>query len=257
MTIKLKGGAEFLHIPKTGGSWVEEFLKENDLILEYFGHPHADYDRNLINKITTGRECLEEAARLAKNKLLGKKRTPVNEANSPVFRFCFVRHPLSWYESWWKYMQGREWNDWGTQNSKDDWHPNSVLNGLGSSDFNEFVSNVVNVRPGYVTELLYAYTKSGISYIGKTESLREDLGVVLDFLGLRYDRDSLSKSPKINTSKVEHSEIQWDPDLKKMVKKLELPSLIHFDYLSDEEKIEMGVDIGVLPNKALHCSLNK
>ena len=24
-------------------------------------------------------------------------------------KFCFLRHPLSWYESWWRYMSGRGW----------------------------------------------------------------------------------------------------------------------------------------------------
>lgn len=144
MAIKLKNGAEFLHIPKTGGTWVTEILEQLDLIDRHIGgHKHVDYDRLLYftKNIRSGREYLKEAMVRASRKLRRgflKGRNEETVTHNPI-RFCFVRHPLTWYESWWKYMSGRGWNDWGTENSAGDWHPNSILNGLGSDDFNEFV----------------------------------------------------------------------------------------------------------------------
>ncbi len=254
MAIRLINGAEFLHIPKTGGTWVKAVLKGNDLVSEYLGHKHDDYDRNLLRSTLTGQQHLKEATRLAREKIAKRFGYSSRSDSDNVFRFCFVRHPLSWYESWWKYMNRMRWNNWGTQNSQGDWHPNSILNELGSNDFNEFVQNVVKERPGYVSELLFAYTKPGISFIGKTENIREDLADVLDILDLQYDRSMIEKSAKKNVSKTDQTEIQWDSDLRAMVMRLELPALIHFDYLTEEEKSDLGIDMTIMPNKALHRS---
>ncbi len=245
MTIQLINKAEFLHIPKTGGSWVKSVLKENNLILKEFGHEHADYDRNLLKGGLSRREHLEEVISSTKKNLQLKMRP--SPLNKQIFRFCFVRNPISWYESWWKYMNERNWNNWGECNSKHNWHPNSILNGLGSTDFNQFVTNVIKKRPGYVTELLFSYTKSGISFIGKTENIRNDLMTILDIINLPYDIESITKSPKVNKSQTDKNDtvIHWDPKLKEIVKRLELPSLLHFNYLSEQEKNDLGINIDI------------
>jgi hypothetical protein len=226
-------------------------LEANNLILEYYGHKHADYDRNLVGPMS-GKEHLREAARLARKKLAKHFGYPMKDDNKPVFRFCFVRHPLSWYESFWKFTKGLNWdNDAGTKNSRDNWHPNSILNGLGSDDFNEFVRNVVKERPGYVSELYFAFTKPGISFIGKNENLRKDFAYVLDHLGLKYDQTTIESSERQRVSKTPQSEVQWDPKLRETVMRLEVPALLHFDYLSVEEKNALGIQFDIAPNKAL------
>ena len=58
----------------------------------------------------------------------------------------------------------------------------------------------------------------------------------------------------MNVSKTDDQEIQWDPELKKTVMRLELPALLSFDYLSEEEKAELGIEMMIMPNKALHRS---
>ena len=249
MAVVLRCGSELLHIPKTGGSWVTSVLEANDLISQHRGHKHADFDRNLLSSAFSARQHLSEVLRLTKEKFLyASKNAPISEA---PFRFCFVRHPLSWYESWWKYMKGRNWNDWGTQNSADNWHPNSILNGLGSDDFNEFVWNIVRVRPGYVSELYASYTKPGIGFIGKTETLRDDLCYVLDLLGHSYSKDSILSAKRENVSKTKPSEIRWDPDLRLLVMRLELSALVNFDYLTESERNILGVEHALPPHKSL------
>ena len=253
MAIRLINGAEFLHIPKTGGSWVEWVLKKNGLIEEYLGQKHATYDLNLFHdRLGTGRELLRTAAGMALKKLTDKLAgRAIRPDTPPVFRFCFVRHPLAWYESWWKYMTGKGWDDMGTRNSAADWHPNSVLNDLGSDDFNQFVWNVVREGPGYVSELYFSYTKAGISFVGKTESLRRDLARVLDYQTLKYDREHIDDSRPVNVSGTDSHELSWDPSLRQVVEKLELPALIHFGYLTDHElaTVAMGEELG--HNRAL------
>ena len=113
MAIKLINNAEFLHIPKTGGSWVTSVLESNNLVLSRSNHKHADYDSNLLGrKSITGRQHLLEAVKLLNKKFISKTIQKEKNILYP-FRFCFVRHPLSWYESWWRYMEGLGWNDWG------------------------------------------------------------------------------------------------------------------------------------------------
>ena len=257
MTLRLVGGAEFLHIPKTGGTWVTSTLYANKLVANSIGHKHADFDCHILKASCSGRDHLKEVVAVGKDRVRrAVKRSAAIEKQGPV-RFCFVRNPLSWYESWWKYMQGRGWNDWGKPNSAVDWHPNSILNGLGSDDFNEFVWNVVKTRPGYVTELFFSYVKPGLHFIGKTERLRDDLAYVLDQLGQPYNRELLLASRKKNVSTTAPSKVQWDSKLRDLVTRLEINALIHFDYLSEQEKHDFGVGAdlkpvpGLIPDQAL------
>jgi len=252
MALTLADGSLFIHVPKTAGNWVRSVLEENNLAATEIGHKHSTYDRTLLKEtpITDELDHLRQAARMVWSRVgqtLGDG-DPDRERR-PQFRFCFVRHPLTWYESWWKYQERRdEWEYFGDKESEGDWHPNATLNGLESPDFNEFVSNVVRHRPGYVTELLLSYAKPGIDFIGKKENVRDDLATVLDQLGLSYDRGSIYSSEKVNVSS---KELEWDPDLKRTVKRLELPALLLFDYLSEAEKQELGIEADVDPHPKL------
>lgn len=252
MAVKLKNGAEFLHIPKTGGRWVSSILKKHDLILQNKGHKHADYDLNMFdfdeNLIPLGKGRMRTLFFLLstiKRKVLVK-----DEKDSKPFRFCFVRHPLSWYESWWKYMQTIGWRDFGVQNSATLWHPNATLNGLGSSDFNEFIWNVIKKRPGYVSELFLSYSKPGINFIGRTETLNRDLLEVLGILNVEIEKSEILNSPKFHESK--RATIEWDPKLREMLLKLELPALVHFGYLNKKEQFDLGFKDFVPPHSALY-----
>ena len=45
MALLLKNNAVFLHIPKTGGTWVRSVLQEFDLVQGPLGHGHSDFER--------------------------------------------------------------------------------------------------------------------------------------------------------------------------------------------------------------------
>jgi len=232
MAIRLIDGSEFLHVPKTGGMWVAEVLRDQNLIAEHVGHTHAVYDLNLWTVggliprwAQTGRARTATLRRRSIAKTLA-----TCDARPAPFRFCFVRNPISWYESWWKYMMQNDWRNWGIQNAIFKWHPNSSPNGLGSDDFNEFVRNVLRVRPGYVTELYSSYAKPGISFIGKTESLVEDLIKVLTHLDLDFDEDKIRAEPKKNVSKTKADLIEWDESVKEAVIVSEMNSILTYGY---------------------------
>lgn len=116
--------ALFVHIPKTGGSWITAVLEESGL-----GHRvHS------VRADVTVRHGLP---------------ADLPEAR---FRFLFVRHPVSWYESWWKYQAGR-WIAF----EQDRWHPQRMLQPCAADDFGQFVRNCLEREPAYVTRLYEWY----------------------------------------------------------------------------------------------------
>ena len=223
MALLLRNGAVFLHIPKTGGNWITKVLQESNLIKGRISHKHADIER-FFSPLYGNR------AELFKYFL---KKLRVSRQQKP-FMFCFVRHPLSWYESWFKYMSqpALQWRDWGDENDIYNWHPNATLNGLGDPDFNQFVRNVIRKRPGYVTELFGWYTKSQIDFIGKQENLPEDLIKVLKIMKLDFDEDLIRNYKKVGESPMPAERIVWDADLKEEVSRLEYAGTVRYGYTS-------------------------
>lgn len=211
MAVLLHGGGIFLHIPKTGGNWVTHSLEELGLIQLKFGHKHLDLERTMHFE-----HYLLDANKWA-------------QPSYRLFRFCFVRHPVTWYESWWRMMQKLDWPKWGTDGNIDDWHPNAPLNELGHPKFNNFMENVLKKRPGYVSELYSRYTGSGIDFIGKQENLRNDLSTVLNRFGFPENKDFLCNNPALNVSDISYT-LDWDPDILLEVKRTEYASLKRFGY---------------------------
>jgi len=208
MAILLKCSAIFLHIPKTGGNWVAEVLDDNDLVFAHFGEKHSSMEQILE---------FEKWFRVPYK---------YSKPNKPFFKFCFIRHPLKWYESWFNMQGALGWPNWG--GNPDVWHPNAMLDGLGDPDFNKFVAKVLKRRPGYVSELYGWYTIPGIDFVGKQENLVDDLLTVLNMLNVKVDEYRIRNFKHINVS--EKTDFQWDPDLKKEMERVEVAAFKRFGY---------------------------
>jgi hypothetical protein len=233
MGVILKSGAVFLHIPKTGGCWIEDAITAIGQTHRRLSHRHADMTRVMhYKKLEPFRP-----RRWLRDRRIGLSAGPRLGAN---YRFCFVRHPLKWYESWWRYMESMNWNRWGAQGFAEAWHPNAALNGLGSPDFNEFVSNVVRVRPGYVTELYSRYTDERIDFIGKQESLVDDFIHVLNELNISFDEQQVRELAPVNVSQTPKERVHWDPQLRELVTRLEYPALVRYGYAADAAFERLG-----------------
>jgi hypothetical protein len=168
MALILKNGALFLHIPKTGGTWVTKVLREGGLLRCSIGHRHA----NLDHLLAPGWQGLGRKLEWC------WKRSRYLRTHPRPFTFCFVRHPLDWYESFYLYKNqpSLNWERDGDLDNFHRWHPNAVLNGLGEGkEFNEFVTAVMDRAPGYVSALFSHYTFRPCDFVGKQENLREDL----------------------------------------------------------------------------------
>src|SRR5437016_14645510 len=114
----IKSKCLFLHIPKTGGTWVEEALKASGVETEYANVTGGvTWRHSLVNQYTENYE----------------------------FIFTFVRHPLTWYESWWKMQTSLSWPEW----EPEIWHPQRILGRCASNDFSDFIRSCIRYEPSY------------------------------------------------------------------------------------------------------------
>jgi hypothetical protein len=231
MAFLLKNGAVFLHIPKTGGTWIKHVLQDLDLIQAPLGHQHSDWDRAFWHDKLHG--DLKVMRYLVRRAI----RSPRAQAriNPDCFKFCFVREPLSWYQSYWRFMESLDWNwqAWGDEKNPYRWHPCAMINCLRSSDFNTFVHKVNKKRPGFVTEMYGWYVRPGIGFVGRQEHLLEDMGMALALMGLQVGLEKKAPIARQNETPCHIPVPQWDPVLRKKTLQLEYAGYSRFGYPVD------------------------
>lgn len=108
------------------------------------------------------------------------------------FTFCFIRHPVDWYKSMWSARMSRD--------RKID--PRFILASSWDTDFEKFVTKSLNLFPdeGFITKS-FRYFKN-VNFVGRYESLKEDLIVALVCAGEQFDDSKISDIP-VNQSKKE------------------------------------------------------
>lgn len=229
MALILQNGSVFLHLPKTGGNWVTHVLRKMNLVHSEIGHKHSDATRTAYALGARRAPTLSEIIRLRLN-------APTLPPDS-TFMFTFVRNPLSWYESWYKYqMQDtRRWTTFGSEGAFSDWHPNAVLNQLGNNEFNTFVANVLRKRPGYVSELFFSYTTPEVGFVGKQENIRIDLCNALLLGNEKFDEDLIMSSDPVGVSTPPIPEPEWHDEVRRQATKLEMAAIVRYGY---EESIQ-------------------
>lgn len=193
--------AAFIHIPKTGGQWVKSVLEKCELgkRIDNFGGTSRDHS------------------------------SPHDLPGIPVF-FAFVRHPVSWYESWWKFQAGH----WRSHDAER-WHPQRPLNACCSDSFERFISRCLVHEPAYVTRLYEWYfgppEQSWIQFFGRYENLREDLKSVLRLIGVEVNERIVSiidTHPAVNASQSLRGNPRWTKRLIVNVRKSEIATIRRF-----------------------------
>ena len=151
--------SRFLHVPKTGGNWVAAVLSE----------------------------LFPAAQRMPK---IHTTRKSAPRPDLPTF--AFVRHPLTWYQSYFSYKCRKGWdprNEWDDR--------------VRSESFAGFVEAALTETPAYYSRLLRRYVgRSGdeIDFIGKFEFLVDDLIQALELAGEQFDADQIRSTPPVNQS---------------------------------------------------------
>jgi len=221
----LKGDVLFLHIPKTGGSWVRHVLREQGLVKVEFPDTHPDMTR--LNHFPRFYPL-----HFAKQSIKYRSTCLAREVRES-YKFCFVRHPHDWYRSYWRYMKGRKWKIDDNPNGVLDttWKPNSILRKYGGAGFEPFMEGVLKNQPGYLTQMYDWYAPPGeIDFVGRTESLVDDLLDALARAGIDVDEEAVRNTEKVNTSPSRIDRPEWHDDLRAAVRRLEAPVFERFGY---------------------------
>jgi hypothetical protein len=196
----IDANALFVHIPKTGGVWIEDALAA-------LGIRTADPPM--------------------KSGVSWRHPLPADILGRFDFTFTFVRHPLSWYESWWKF-QAKRW----TVFEPGAWHPQRVLEPCASDRFSSFVRRCIEHEPSYVTRLYESYIGppgvERMDLIGRSEALVDTLVGVLRGLSYEFDETRLREYPPANVSEAAAGNATWDPWLRKRLLELEAPAIRRF-----------------------------
>lgn len=155
--------ALFLHVPKTGGTWVRQVLDRSNVAWRYPGCDRLPYNGEFRHAL------------------------PMHWSQRPAIRFCFVRNPVDWYVSLWRWCNPREkeralrWN----------WHPCKELIALWCEDFEVWVTTCLDRYPAFYTRMLWLYAGPPggdfVSVVGRQETLAQDLSRIGDDMGVKLD----------------------------------------------------------------------
>lgn len=163
----------FFHVPKTGGTWVTVVLKDifKDRYQDY--KPSPKHELNLRFEHITPKDSEDRIFKDRKS-------------------FGFVRNPIDWYTSFWKYRM------------KNNWDNNFVLDReCRSTNLEIFVRNCLDKYPeGFVSTLFKEFTED-LDFVGKQENLKNDLLRFLEQSGediSTKDKEVIEKTGKINVS---------------------------------------------------------
>jgi hypothetical protein len=145
------------------------------------------------------------------------------------YTFAFVRNPLDWYPAFWRAKMRSE-AQWSTAASGALWHPAWAFDpGVGDEEFPRFIEKVCE-RGGFLHETYRLYTGRGtgdeIHYIGKTESLLDDLCTVLNTIGVDYRRSELAALEGLSTRRRK----LYTPALTAMVAAAEHATFVDYGY---------------------------
>lgn len=146
----------FLHTPKVAGTWLRRVLVS--LV------PGA---------LAVGREH-------------GAREDAVLECGPDIQTFCFIRHPLTWYQSFWAH---RELTGWGGDFA--------IGHSCKSRDFNTFALACAARHPGFLGEIYDRFTKDA-PFIGRYESLYLDTGLILGAIGTDLAVEDVRNIPPEN-----------------------------------------------------------
>jgi hypothetical protein len=170
----------FLHVPKTGGTWAWRALQAAGVQVEAIGgDPPSPRTTHLDLSKTT-----EFADR---------------------FTIAFVRHPLDWWRSMWAYRMRTDWDGGRTREEV-----------ARSDDFNTFIERVIEHLPGQLETQFARYIgppSAPIDYIGRYETLADDLVRALAMAGEELDEPALRAYPPDNVSDYERFPAAYRPEL--------------------------------------------
>ncbi|WP_309387115.1 hypothetical protein [Cerasicoccus frondis] len=168
----------YVHIPKTGGTWVQEVL------LKHGGnHVATDHQPAFREKKFIRRENLKP--------------------------FCFVRHPVGYIHSVWKHWTGAPGariNNESFRKKIFHWDKRTFAStycrNIVEGNFEQTLINFQQNAPGFVTKVYEIYSRECI-YVGRYENLRDDFASFIQDHATNPSEALLAdiqESPPVNVS---------------------------------------------------------
>ncbi len=182
----------FIHVPKTGGSWVRKVIITSGIAFEEYsvnGNCHIGY-----------KDC------------------PYPDK----FRFGFVRHPVSICRSYWQFKMGAGWdsnNQMDIDCQSDNFH----------EFIRNVLAKYPGLYGRSLTELL-GKGETEIEYIGKYENLVEDLIEALTRAGETFDEGAIRDFPPVNVSDKKRFPAELSAGLEAKVIEAEMEVIRRFGY---------------------------
>lgn len=209
----------FLHIPKTGGEWVRAAIHNSAIAVRESNRGLRTAERmhtNLLN--TAGLGAWNFAHR-------GRPWTWYRRGGR--FLFSFVRCPLQWHASRWAY-----------KSSEGIWDENDPMDAACySEDFEQYMWRMIENFPGHASDMFEFYTgrpETGeIDFIGRCESLADDLVRALRLAGEKFDEARIRATPPQNVSGQSpewKARCRYTPELRAAVLKTEARAVERFGY---------------------------
>jgi len=158
----------FVHVPKTGGSWITQAVRAAGVPLwapdpsgdqSYSAHGHADL-RDM--------------------------------APGDRLSVAFVRHPLDWWRSYWGHRMRAGWD------------PANALDAVAASeDFNDFILNVIDHGAGAFDQIVRRFVglpSPSVDFVGRFEHLVEDACEALRLAGEPFSASAIRDHPRENAN---------------------------------------------------------
>ena len=187
--------SRFLHVPKTGGKWIKKAIIAAGIPYEEHFRPWGCQHITLLE----------------------------NPPHPELFTFAFVRHPLRYWQSYWRFKMGVDWND----------PHNGLDKKCRADDFETFMRNVLSMFYGECSKVYERFVgppDDEIEFVGKFENLVEDLITALALAGEKFDPRVIRATAPTNVSDKKRYVADYSPELERDVRKAEQPALERFDY---------------------------
>lgn len=165
--------------------------------------------------------------------------TPDVLHTNDAFTFAFVRNPLEYYRSYWSHMM----RAWGRPTP-----PNPFNDKYMRQNFSDFVRAVCEGQPGWVGrkyQLFCGLDGKRLDYIGRQETLADDLVYALNLAGEEFDEEALRNTPMKNISSKINLWAQkslYSPSLAQLVIESEIEVFSLYGYSTDPTQVLRNAD---------------